>query len=133
MTSLKGPAYRRMIGMITRRRFIGLLAAILPAAMVPIKPMETKAPIPQPKSGKGIKERFFIDPGHERYSHMLDAYQYTAWRTKELSEKQFRRLYPASRVKFDTVNYGTVAFRSNLQRDYNLHRSKVLDIIGRKL
>lgn len=54
------------------------------------------------------------------------------WRKVEISEQQFRRMYPRSRVKFDSVNYGVVAFRARDQRELNMRRSKVLDILSYK-
>lgn len=104
--------------MITRRKFLKLLSAILPAAVVTKLPMGSMVnPV------EGIS--FDKDPNF-------------IWRKVGISEQEFRRMYPRSRVKFDSVNYGVVSFYSGTQWPkeaqamLNRRRSKVLDILSRK-
>jgi hypothetical protein len=112
--------------MITRRRFIGLLAAILPAAWLGIDPMETKAAVPQPKShcdsAPWDLDQYWIDPRHERYCHMLDSYKYmvgSQWSQAQRAQRELnhRRSLVLNRmvgpkVKFDAKRYGVIEIKS---------------------
>ena len=106
--------------MLTRRRFIGLLTAILPAAWLGIDPMETKAAVPQPKSHRDSapwdSDQYWIDPRHKRYCHIMDSYRYmvgSQWSQAQRAQRELnhRRSLVLNRlvgpkVKFDSKNYG---------------------------
>jgi len=126
--------------MITRRKFLSFLAAVLPAAWVSIDPMGRQATTLDPKKFKNLEstgtwvgvdlagesdrdlwEKQLMGswdiPVRDRFSHIDDAYQY---------------MVGARRPKFDNKNYGTIAYTARFQRELNMRRSKVLDIISRK-
>ena len=134
---------------ITRRIFLKFLALALPASAVPLAPMGSKAP-PPPADFDLLG--MFVGPGPD---------EPIIWRTKHISEKEWRRLYGPGNHKFDAINYtvqrydgpkralnsvddigwlrgsqwspGEIAKIQGRQRLLNCKRSKLLDIINKKV
>lgn len=131
--------------MITRRKFLSFLAAVLPAAWVSIEPMRQQA------------DKFKLIPYHDiiildqrrrpgryrpgRYSEsdkdLWKDQQMGSWETTVRErfshiDDAYRYMVGARRPKFDNKNYGTIAYTARFQRELNMRRSKVLDIISRK-